>query len=368
MTLKRIIIAGGGTGGHIFPAIAVAKALQQMIPSIEILFVGARGKMEMEKVPQAGYRIEGIDIAGFNRSHLLQNWKLPFQLLKSFLQVRSIFKKFNPDAVFGVGGYSSFPVLKFAQQKGVPTFLHEANSFAGKSNLMLSKKAELVMVGTEGMERFFPHDLLVYTGNPVRREIIESVVLKEEALEYFGLKADKPTVLIMGGSLGARSINAAINKGLHQLIDAGVQVIWQTGKGNLLSIDEAIRKRKEVCITEFISKMNYAYKVADVVVSRAGAIALAEICVAGKPSVLVPFPLAAEDHQTVNAQLLVKQGAALMVSDKEAELKLVDTVLTLISDQEKCDSFSNAALKLGKRDADHYIAELIINKMKEKNA
>lgn len=368
MTLKRIIIAGGGTGGHIFPAIAVAKALQQMIPGIEILFVGAKGKMEMEKVPQAGYRIEGIDIAGFNRSHLLQNWKLPFQLFKSFLQVRSIFKKFNPDAVFGVGGYSSFPVLKFAQQKGIPTFLHEANSFAGKSNLMLSKKAELVMVGTEGMERFFPQQSLIYTGNPVRREIVESVVQKAEALEYFGLKADKPTVLIMGGSLGARSINAAINKGLPKLIDAGVQVIWQTGKGNLTGIDETIRKRKEVCITEFISKMNYAYKVADVVVSRAGAIALAEICVAGKPSVLVPFPLAAEDHQTVNAQLLVKQGAALMVSDKEAEMKLVDAVLALIRDQEKCDSFSKAAIKLGKRDADHYIAELIIKKMAEKNA
>lgn len=368
MTLKRIIIAGGGTGGHIFPAIAVAKALQQMIPSIEILFVGAKGKMEMEKVPQAGYRIEGIDIAGFNRSRLLQNWKLPFQLLKSFLQVRSIFKKFNPDAVFGVGGYSSFPVLKFAQQKGIPTFLHEANSFAGKSNLMLSKKADLIMVGTEGMERFFPQHSLVYTGNPVRREIIESVVLKDEALEYFGLKADKPTVLIMGGSLGARSINAAINKGLNKIIDAGIQVIWQTGKGNLTAIDETVRKRKEVCITEFISKMNYAYKVADVVVSRAGAIALAEICLTGKPSVLVPFPLAAEDHQTVNAQLLVKGGAAMMVSDKEAEVNLVDTIIALVSDQVKCASFSQAASKLGKQNADHFIAELIIKKMEERNA
>ncbi len=368
MKLQRIIIAGGGTGGHIFPAIAVAKALQQMIPSIEILFVGAKGKMEMEKVPQAGYRIEGIDIAGFNRSHLLQNWKLPFKLLKSFLQVRSIFKKFTPDAVFGVGGYSSFPVLKFAQQKGISTFLHEANSFAGKSNMLLSKQADLVMVGTAAMEKFFPEHKLVYTGNPVRREIVESVVLKEEALEYFGLKGDKPTVLIMGGSLGARSINAAINKGLNKLIEAGIQVIWQTGKGNLETIDESLKKKKEVCVTEFISKMSYAYKVADVVVSRAGAIALAEICVSGKPSVLVPFPLAAEDHQTVNAQLLVTNGAALMVSDKEAELKLVDTVITLINDHEKCDSFSKAAAKLGKHDADHFIAELIIKKMEEKNA
>ena len=368
MSLNRIIIAGGGTGGHIFPAIAVANALQQMIPAIHILFVGANGKMEMEKVPQAGYRIEGIDIAGFNRSHLLNNWKLPYQLLKSFMQVRSIFKKFKPDAVFGVGGYSSFPVLKFAQQKGIPSFLHEANSFAGKANLMLSKKAKLVMAGTHGMEKFFSEHNLVYTGNPVRREIAESTVLREEAFEYFGLKSDKPTVLVMGGSLGARSINAAFNKELHKLIDSGIQVIWQTGKGNLAAVSENLKSRKEVCVTEFIAKMNYAYKAADVVVSRAGAIALAEICVCGKPSVLVPFPLAAEDHQTVNATLLVKQGAALMVSDKEAESKLVDTVMDLIQDVATCKSFSEAALKMGVKNADHVIAELMIKTMNEINA
>jgi UDP-N-acetylglucosamine--N-acetylmuramyl-(pentapeptide) pyrophosphoryl-undecaprenol N-acetylglucosamine transferase len=368
MNLNRIIIAGGGTGGHIFPAIAVANALQQMIPAIEILFVGANGKMEMEKVPQAGYRIEGIDIAGFNRSQLLQNWKLPFQLLKSFLQVRSIFKNFKPDAVFGVGGYSSFPVLKFAQQKGIPSFLHEANSFAGKANLMLSKNAELVMAGTHGMEKFFSKNNLVYTGNPVRREIAESTVLREEAFEYFGLKSDKPTVLVMGGSLGARSINAAINKDLHKLIDSDIQVIWQTGKGNLALVSENLKSRKEVCVTEFIAKMNYAYKAADVVVSRAGAIALAEICVCGKPSVLVPVPLAAENHQTVNAQLLVKQGAALMVSDKNAESKLIDTVLGLIHDETACKSFGEAASKMGVKKADHLIAELMIKKMSELNA
>lgn len=368
MNLNRIIIAGGGTGGHIFPAIAVANALQQMIPAIEILFVGANGKMEMEKVPQAGYRIEGIDIAGFNRSQLFQNWKLPFQLLKSFMQVRSIFKKFKPDAVFGVGGYSSFPVLKFAQQKGIPSFLHEANSFAGKANLLLSKNAELVMVGTHGMEKFFPKNTLVYTGNPVRREIAESTVLREEAFEYFGLKSDKPTVLVMGGSLGARSINAALNKGLHKLIDGDIQVIWQTGKGNLAMVSENLKSRKEVCITEFIAKMNYAYKAADVVVSRAGAIALAEICVCGKPSVLVPFPLAAEDHQTVNAQLLVKQGAALMVSDKDAESKLIDTVIGLIHDETACKLFGEAASKMGVKNADHLIADLMIKKMSEINA
>jgi len=368
MNLNRIIIAGGGTGGHIFPAIAVAKALQQMIPSIHILFVGAKGKMEMEKVPEAGYSIEGIDIAGFNRSRLLQNWRLPFQLLKSFMQVRSIFKNFKPDAVFGVGGYSSFPVLKFAQQKGIPSFIHEANSFAGKANLMLSKNAKLVMAGTHGMEKFFPANTLVYTGNPVRREIVESTVLREEAFEFFGLKSSKPTVLVMGGSLGARSINASLNKDLNKLLDKGIQVIWQTGKGNLVSVNAQHKNRKEVCITEFISKMNYAYKAADVVVSRAGAIALAEICACGKPSVLVPFPLAAEDHQTVNAQMLVNVGAALMVADKDAEIKLVDTVIELIEDDEKCKSFTVEAAKLGIKNADQSIAELMIKKMNEINA
>ncbi|MFM1794618.1 MAG: undecaprenyldiphospho-muramoylpentapeptide beta-N-acetylglucosaminyltransferase [Bacteroidota bacterium] len=368
MSLNRIIIAGGGTGGHIFPAIAVAKALQQMIPGIEILFVGAKGKMEMEKVPQAGYKIEGIDIAGFNRSNLFQNWKLPFQLIKSFIQVRSIFKSFRPEAVFGVGGYSTFPVLKFAQQKGIPTFLHEANSFAGKANLMLSKKADLVMAGTHGMEKFFSPKTLVYTGNPVRREIVESKVLREEAFEYFGLKSDKPTVLVMGGSLGARSINTAFDKHINQLIDKGIQVIWQTGKGNLAGISEHIKSRKEVCVTEFIAKMNYAYKAADIVVSRAGAIALAEITVCGKPSVLVPFPLAAEDHQTVNAQMLVNKGAAIMVKDSETDLQLVETVAALINDEQRREQFAAASAQLGVKNADQFIATLIVNKMKEKNA
>lgn len=224
------------------------------------------------------------------------------------------------------------------------------------------------MAGTHGMEKFFPTNTLVYTGNPVRREIVESTVLKEEAFEFFGLKSNKPTVLVMGGSLGARSINAAFNKDLNKLLDKGIQVIWQTGKGNLASVDAQYKNRKEVCVTEFISKMNYAYKAADVVVSRAGAIALAEICACGKPSVLVPFPLAAEDHQTVNAQMLVKEGAALMVADKDAELKLIDTVIELIGDETKCKSFGVEATKLGIKNADQSIAELMIKKMNEINA
>jgi UDP-N-acetylglucosamine--N-acetylmuramyl-(pentapeptide) pyrophosphoryl-undecaprenol N-acetylglucosamine transferase len=366
MKLKRIIIAGGGTGGHIFPAIAVANALRKMDPSIDILFIGAKGKMEMERVPQAGYNIEGLDIAGFNRNKILKNWNLPFKLLRSFLQVRSIFKKFNPDAVFGVGGYSSFPVLKYAQQIGIATFLHEANSYAGRTNILLGKKADLVMVATDGMDSFFPKERLIKTGNPVRSEILESSVTMDDAMEFFALKQSKPTVLVIGGSLGARSINAAIAKDIDRIISSGIQLIWQTGKGNLELVSADVKKRKELCVTEFISKMHYAYKAADIVVSRSGAIALAEICALGKPSILVPYPHAAEDHQTVNASVLVKNGAAMVVADADAEKELVDRILELVIDNEKCQAFSVAAKKLSVIHADNEIAKLIIKRMEEK--
>jgi UDP-N-acetylglucosamine--N-acetylmuramyl-(pentapeptide) pyrophosphoryl-undecaprenol N-acetylglucosamine transferase len=366
MNLNRIIIAGGGTGGHIFPAIAVANALRRIRPSIEILFVGAKGKMEMEKVPQAGYRIKGLDIAGFNRASLMKNWSLPFKLIRSFVQVRQIFNQFKPDAAFGVGGYSSFPVLKYAQQKGVATFLHEANSFAGKTNILLGKKADLVMVATEGMEKFFPKENLIRTGNPVRDEIVNSTVTVEDAMDFFGLKQEKPTILVIGGSLGARSINAAIAKDIDRIIAAGVQLIWQTGKGNLELVSADVRKKKELCVTEFISKMHYAYKAADVVVSRSGAIALAEITACGKPAILVPYPHAAEDHQTANASVLVNNGAAIMVRDGDAEKELVDRMLELVIDKEKCESFSAAALKLSVKNADADIASLMIKTLEKK--
>lgn len=367
MKLNKIIIAGGGTGGHIFPAIAVANALRRIDASIEVLFIGAKGKMEMEKVPQAGYRIEGLDIAGFNRASLLKNWSLPFKLIRSFYQVRKIFQSFEPDAVFGVGGYSSYPVLKYAQRKGIASFLHEANSFAGKSNIMLGKKADMIMVGTAGMEKFFPADKLLHTGNPVRREIAESTVLREEAMEFFGIREVKPTVLVIGGSLGARSINNAIAKQVNKFFEAGVQLIWQTGKGNLELVSADIRNRKDVCVTEFITKMNYAYAAADVVVSRAGAIALAEICACGKPSVLVPYPHAAEDHQTVNASNLVNSGAALMVADATVEQDLVHTLLELVADKEKCERFGKASKTLYVKDADKVIAEQIIQIVEKRN-
>ncbi len=364
MRALKIIIAGGGTGGHIFPAIAVANAIKKIDATINILFVGAKGKMEMEKVPQAGYQIEGLDIAGFNRSKLWKNWNLPFKLISSFIQVKNIFNSFKPDAVFGVGGYSSFPVLRYAQKKGIPTFLHEANSFAGKANKMLGRKASAVMVGTDGMEKFFPHNKILKTGNPIRSEIIQSSFALEEAYEYFGIKQHVPTVLIIGGSLGARSINHAIANGISTLLDSNVQIIWQTGKGNLDLVDQSLRQRKGVCITEFISKMNYAYAVADLVVSRAGAIALAEICATGKPSILVPFPHAAEDHQTVNATALVEKNAAVMIKDECAKDELVPMIVNMLKDNETLKSIGEAASKMFVKNADQLIANEIINVIK----
>ena len=364
MSELKIIIAGGGTGGHIFPAIAVANALRKIDASIKVLFVGAKGKMEMEKVPQAGYQIEGLDIAGFNRAKLWKNWSLPFKLISSFMQVKKIFKSFKPDAVFGVGGYSSFPVLRFAQRLGIPTFLHEANSFAGKANQMLGKKATAVLVGTDGMEKFFPKNKIIKTGNPIRSEITQSTFEMEDAYAFFGLKQHIPTVLVIGGSLGARSINQALARGIERLINEGIQVIWQTGKGNLELVDQALSKQKGVCITEFISKMNYAYAVADLVVSRAGAIALAEICATGKPSILIPFPYAAEDHQTVNAMTLVNNGAAIIIKDENVSSELISKICLLLKDQEKLHAIGKAASRLFVKDADQLIVREILNVVK----
>lgn len=364
---NKIIIAGGGTGGHIFPAVAVAKALKRIDPAIEILFVGAIGKMEMEKVPEAGFNIKGLDIAGFNRSKYWKNWNLPFKLIRSFIQVSNIFKKFNPSAVFGVGGYSSFPVLKYAQKIGVPTFIHESNSFAGKSNIMLGKNAVNVMVATEGMDKFFPKNKIVLTGNPVRAEISNPVVRKEEALEFFGMKEGRKTILVIGGSMGARSINKSIANGLDRLVEAGLQVIWQTGKASEEIISEKLKTNKSVCITSFITKMHYAYIAADLVVSRSGAIALAEICAMGKPSILVPYPFAAEDHQTVNASNMVNHGASIAIKDDTASNNLVDEILALSTDEERLEQFGLAAKRLYLKDADVNIANLIIGSINKKH-
>ena len=327
---KRIIIAGGGTGGHIFPAIAIAGALKQQDPTIEFLFVGAKGKMEMEKVPQAGYRIEGIDIAGLNRSSLLKNIGLPLKLIRSFFQVSSIFSSFMPDAVIGVGGYSSFPVLRAAQAKGIPTFIHESNSFAGKSNILLGKKAVRVFVASDGMEKFFPAGKLVVSGNPVRSAIVNSTIGRDEAVRHFGLDPARPTVLSTGGSLGAKGINEAIAAHIEEFGD--IQLIWQTGKPFAAEAATLCSGRKNVWTNDFIPQMEYAFAAADVVISRSGAMSIAELCVARKPVVFVPYPFAAEDHQTANAQNLVRKGAGLMVKDSEAREQLVSTVVGLSKD------------------------------------
>ncbi|HEU4471317.1 MAG TPA: undecaprenyldiphospho-muramoylpentapeptide beta-N-acetylglucosaminyltransferase [Flavisolibacter sp.] len=354
---SRVIIAGGGTGGHIFPAIAIANALKKNDASTEILFVGAKGKMEMEKVPQAGYPIRGLDIAGFNRSSLMKNIGLPFKLVKSFIQVRKIMRQFDPHAVIGVGGYSSFPVLRYAQAKGIPSFIHESNSFAGKSNILLGKKATRVFVATDGMEKFFPADKIIVTGNPIRPAIADvASVSKQDALRLFGLGPQKQTLLVVGGSLGARSINEAVMNGLDGLVDAGLQLIWQTGKTDALKWKEGASGRQGIWVNDFITQMEQAYAAADIVISRAGAMAIAELCVVKKPVLFVPFPFAAEDHQTVNAMNLVSKGAALMVKDNEAGSKLVPAILDLLKSKEKQVSLQENIGRYAVAKADEHIA------------
>ena len=356
---QAFLIAGGGTGGHIFPAIAIANALKKQHPNCEILFVGANGKMEMEKVPQAGYNIMGLDIAGFNRTSLLKNIGLPFKLIKSFFQVKNIVNEFKPTAAIGVGGYSSFPVLRYCQFKNIPTFIHESNSFAGKSNIQLGKKATQIFVASDGMEKFFPAQKIKITGNPIRASIAQSIITKEEALAFFELVPSKKTLLIIGGSLGAKSINEAIANDIDKFSQNNVQVIWQTGKTNAPSY--AKHSRDGIWINIFIEKMEMAYAAADVVISRAGAMSVAEICVAKKPTVFVPYPFAAEDHQTVNAQHLVQKNAALLVKDSEANAQLVTTALQLLSNPTLQKNMQLQMEKLAIANADETIATSILN-------
>ena len=353
---KRIIIAGGGTGGHIFPAIAIANALKKIDGSVEILFIGAKGKMEMEKVPQAGYSIEGIDIAGFDRKSIIRNAGLLYKLIRSFFQVRTIFKKFRPDVAIGVGGYSSFPVLRYAQTKGIPTFIHESNFFDGKSNILLGKKATKVFVAAEGMEKFFPARKIMVTGNPVRTVIAQSVIDKKAGVNFFSLDENKKTVFVVGGSLGAKTINEAIDAKLDELLEAGLQLIWQTGKPYVATAKHKAEGKPGVWVNEFITQMEYAYAAADIVVARAGAMTVAELCLVQKPVLFVPYPFATEDHQTANARRLVDQHAALMIRDSEAAAKLVPMLIGLAHDNAKQDELRANIAKLGVTDADNKIA------------
>lgn len=314
----------------------------------------------MDKVPQAGYKIEALDIAGLNRSSLIKNIGLPFKIIKSFWQVRSIFKRFKPDAVVGVGGYSTFPVLKYAQSQRIPTFIHESNSFAGKANIMLGKKATKVFTGTDGMEKFFPVEKILVTGNPVRKAIANTTLSKSEALDHFDLEEGKATLLVVGGSLGARSINEAVLTHMNDLLKAGLQVIWQTGKTFAKEAAGEAVEHKEVWVSEFITNMEYAYAAADIVMARAGAMTVAEICVVKKPVVFVPYPHAAEDHQTVNARQLVDKNAALMVKDSEAKEKAVATVIGLAKNEELRKEMIVNLEKLAVTDADEVVADQIL--------
>lgn len=360
----RFLVAGGGTGGHIFPAIAIAQAILEQAPHAQFHFVGAQGKMEMEKIPQAGFTITGLPIAGFNRSAWWKNMGLPLKLIQSFWQVQQLFRRFQPTAVIGVGGYSSFPVLRWAQARNIPTFIHESNSFAGKSNQLLGKKATRVYVATTGMDAFFPSDRIRVTGNPVRKALFASIPTKAAACASFQLDSAKPVLLMVGGSLGARSMNGAVDAGLDRLLDAGVQVIWQTGQGYTEQAASRVKGKLGVWTSAFISNMADAYAAADVVVSRSGAMAVAEICVMRKPVIFVPFPFAAEDHQTVNAKQLQQQGAAEWIADQEVSSKLITEALALLQDADRRAALVRAITPLAITDADQRIATDILQTLK----
>lgn len=360
---KRVIISGGGTGGHIFPAVAIANALKRLDPDTEILFVGAIGRMEMEKVPAAGYRIIGLDIQGFQRKSLWKNVLLPVKLLKSVLKARSIIKGFKPDVAVGVGGYASGPLLFAASQMGVPYLIQEQNSYAGITNKRLGKNAKRICVAFRGMEQFFPSDKILLTGNPIRKDSIDIAGKRAAAADYFQLSESKKTILLTGGSLGAGTLNKSILAGLEKLRTNDVQVIWQTGKYYY----ESIRKQlgadvpENVKVLEFLNRMDLAYAMADVIISRAGAGTIAELCVVKKPVILVPSPNVAEDHQTKNAMALVQNRAAVLVADSVAERELVDIAISLLNDTERSRELSENIGLLALPEADEVIAKEVLS-------
>lgn len=356
----RVIISGGGTGGHIFPALSIAGALRRRCDA-EILFVGAEDRMEMERVPQAGYEIIGLPVAGFDRRHLLRNFQVLAKLSKSISLAKKVIRDFKPDVAVGVGGYASGPVLKVAQGMGIPTVIQEQNSYAGVTNKMLGRKAERICVAYPGMERFFPAAKIVETGNPVRREIATANIDPKKARESFGLEPDRTTLLVVGGSLGARTINEAMEAGLRRLAEVGIQVIWQTGKHFGDRGKKAATKLKGIVVTPFIADMASAYAAADLVVSRAGAGTISELELLGKAVVMVPSPNVAEDHQTKNALALSTRGAATLVPDNEAGEKLVDTVISVASDPSRMESMSREISRLALRDSDEKIVDEILN-------
>ena len=359
---KRIIISGGGTGGHIFPAISVANALRKTDPETEILFVGAEGRMEMEKVPASGYRIIGLPVSGFYRSVTLKNLKVLFKLMKSLSLARKIIKEFNPDVVVGVGGYASGPVLKQAARMGIPTLIQEQNSYAGVTNRLLAKNASVICVAYDGMEKYFPPEKIIRTGNPVRQKFDNLDKLRKEALEYFRIQESTSVILVLGGSLGAGTINASLSRNLQKIADSGYQWLWQTGNNYFEEVAGIVSHslNPNVVVKNFIDRMDYAFAAADVIVSRAGAGTISELCLVGKPVILVPSPNVAEDHQKKNALALSGREAAILINDNEAVEILVDTVINLVRDIKKRTELSENISKMADRDADIRIAEEVL--------
>jgi UDP-N-acetylglucosamine--N-acetylmuramyl-(pentapeptide) pyrophosphoryl-undecaprenol N-acetylglucosamine transferase len=358
MSIKRVIISGGGTGGHIYPAISIANAMKEIDPSIEFLFVGAQGKMEMEKVPKAGFQIIGLPIVGIQRTQVWKNLFFPFKLIKSLLQSVKILQDFKPDVAVGVGGYASGPLLLAARFLGVPYYIQEQNSFAGITNKALAAKAEHIFVAYPGMEKFFPSAKITLSGNPVRKDLINAAGKKEQAASHFQLDPSKKTILIIGGSQGARSINQSILAGLDRIVELGVQVIWQTGIAFEATAKQTAAAQKNVYVSAFIYEMDLAYAMADLVISRAGASSVSEICLTGKASILVPLPIAAEDHQTENAKSLVSQNAAILVRDADVKEQLVTVALEAL--QTDLSPLEKNSLQLAKPNAAHEIAQSIL--------
>lgn len=358
----KIIISGGGTGGHIFPAIAIANAIKASNPDVELLFVGAKGRMEMQRVPEAGYSIKGLWISGLQRKLTIKNLLFPLKLMVSMLQARNIIAAYKPDVVIGVGGYASGPTLKAASSKGIPTAIQEQNSFPGITNKLLAKKVSRIFTAYEGMDRFFPVHKIMLTGNPIRRDTVNIEGKKEEALKFFSLEPGKTTLLVIGGSQGAWSINEAIERALPQLCEQNIQIVWQTGSLFKARAAAAVLKNGTNLVknTEFIHRMDLAYSVADIIVSRAGAMAISELCVIGKPCILVPYPAASEDHQTHNAQQLAEQNAAILIKDAEVRERLGQEILKLMNDIGLQNSLSVNIKKMAITDADTQIAAEIL--------
>jgi UDP-N-acetylglucosamine--N-acetylmuramyl-(pentapeptide) pyrophosphoryl-undecaprenol N-acetylglucosamine transferase len=366
MKPPKIIISGGGTGGHVFPAIAIANAIKAKQSDAEILFVGALGKIEMEKVPQAGYEIIGLDIKGLQRKISFDNLKFPIRLLKSLWKSSSILKSFKADVAVGVGGYASGPLLYMASRNNIPYVIQEQNSYPGITNKLLAKKASKICVAYEGMDQFFPANTLMYTGNPVRAELLDIQALRVHAIEHFGLDVNKKTIFITGGSLGARTLNESVLNFVQEINSSDVQLIWQTGRFYYSTIVENAKEKfsEGVKIFEFISSMDMAYAAADLIIARAGAGTISELCLVGKPVVLVPSPNVAEDHQTKNAMALVKNNAAVLVKDANAKQELIPKALELLKNKEQLESLSAEIKKLAMPNAADIIADEVLKLVK----